>query len=169
MSNARSPRLVCSMTIGTRAFIRGSKSYMLFDSPVPRAPTPPREVGLIGFDPSGSPPANSDGTASRSGSGLGSAFSLGCAFSFGRAFGFIRIAHQFIDRYSLLIHLSEFKDEVDDLIFEQGRPYVVDRPRRVAEELEHLTLLTRIALRLGDQRPVQFVLGNLYIVAPAHF
>src|SRR3954470_1146151 len=116
MSNARSPRLVCSMTIGTRAFIRGSKSYMLFDSPVPRAPTPPCEVGVMGFDPSGGPPANSGGTASRSGSGLGS------AFSFGFAFGFIRIAHQFINRYSLLIHLSEFKDEVDDLIFEQRRP-----------------------------------------------
>ena len=123
----------------------------------------------MGFDPSGGPPANSGGTASRSGSGLGRTFSLGCAFSFGRTFGFIRIAHQFIDRYGLLIHLSEFKDEVDDLIFEQGRPDVVDRPRRVAEELEHLALLTRIALRLGDQRPVQFVLGNLDIVAPTHF
>src|SRR3546814_15019400 len=28
MSKARSPRLVCSMTIGTRVFMRGSKSFI---------------------------------------------------------------------------------------------------------------------------------------------
>src|SRR6185437_14461889 len=169
MSNARSPRAVCSTTMGTRALPNtstGSRSLIVFTFrlrsvkklwrhkyvrlrrspatwPIGRSPLIKSILGGGFSFPTGS------------GIPLGSTplgnFPLGGitrgGYRGGAALG-LRVPGELFRADNLIAHRCQFQHEIDNLLLQDGPAQAVHRLRVFAENLHHLGFLPRIARHL---------------------
>src|SRR5687768_6640261 len=72
---------------------------------------------------------------------------------------------ELLARHGLVTDVGEFENVVDHLLLENRRSEIVQGTRVLAVETVDLLLLARIASNLVVERPLQLLLGDLYLVA----